>query len=134
MKILFYILLSLMQTYETSENRILADSIIENPEIIFDIGKDTNFVTSEFKEDEKTTLFQTYVDYISSNFTNIDYILEKDTVANWYGNSLSQFDILNYIAYYNNKNKKYLEFGFIIENNKWKLCYIVTNRPNDYPK
>lgn len=132
MKILFYILLSLMQTYETSENRILADSIIENPEIIFDIGKDTNFVTSEFKEDEKTTLFKSYIDYININFTNKGYLLLKDTIVIVSSSQYSD-DILNKIIYYNYNNEKYLQFGFVLIDSKWYLCFIDTNKPGCYP-
>jgi len=130
MNILIFILLSLMQNVDTSGNRILTDSVMNNPEILLNISQDTNYVTSEFKKYESTKLLKNYINHIKTNFFDKDYKVIQDTLVKVYSEKYKDNFYYGYEIIYNNKkDDKYIHFGFSLINSKWKIEYITTVKP-----
>ena len=125
MKIIVLILLSLFQTFDTSGNRALTDSIIKNPEILLEIGQDTNYVTFDFYKCSKKAIYSEYPNYISNYFTKKKIIIELDTIITLcLDYHCLKSTIGNEIIYYSVDYNKYLYFGFNLIDDKWKLSVI----------
>lgn len=134
MNILFFILLSLLQSIDYSGNRILTDSIMKNPDILLEISQDTNFVTSEFKKYESINLINVYREHIKNNFLKKEYNLILDTLVKVYSEKhKDNFYFGSEVIYKNPQNNEYIQFGFSFIDNKWKICYILPNKPGNYP-
>lgn len=118
-----------MQNVDTSGNRFLTDSIIKKPEILIRIENDTNVVTSNFNKCGKNSIYSEYSNYINNYFTNKKYTIELDTIItlcldyNCLKNTIG-----NEILYYNEDYNKYLYFGFMYIDNKWKLSFILNKK------